>query len=184
VLLRIYDSSGLLQRQVDAGMAPAVVADFGLSQDPYDPSQGALTLSDGFWIFAFDGRDAQGDVLRNGVYVFELESEQGGGRSVVRKTVQIVGSGAPMVELQVGPNPLRPGQGDLVIQWTPSVPVDLRIYNLNGELVRELGRRNRGPILWNLRSDAGSPIADGVYWVSARRPGERLPRLFKLMVAR
>ena len=184
VTLRLYDSSGLLQRTTGAGMAAAPLAGFSTSQEPYDPSQGPLGLSEGTWSFAFDGRDDQGEVLRNGAYVIELVSDLGGTLTTVRKTIQVVGAGAPMVELMAGPNPLRSGQGDLVIRWTPAVPVDLKIYNLNGELVRDLGRCSKGPELWDLRSDAGGLMADGVYWVAARRPGERLPRLFKLMVAR
>lgn len=116
--------------------------------------------------------------------MIEVESVQGGSSTKVRRSLQVVGSGAPMVQLMVGPNPLLKGSSQVVIQWVPAVPVDLKVYSLSGELVRELGRVSAGPLIWDLRSQSGSPVADGVYWISARRPGERLPRLFKLMVAR
>jgi hypothetical protein len=184
ILLKVYDSSGLVQRSLDMGLATSVLNAFNLSADPYNPDNGPLTLSQGAWSFAFDGHDAQGDVLRNGVYVLEIESRQGGGSTVVRKTVQVVGSGAPMVVLIGAPNPVRPGSGQAVLSWQPNLPVDVNIYSLDGELVRGLGRLNSGPLDWDLRDQAGSPVADGIYWIAARRPGERLPSLFKLMVAR
>jgi hypothetical protein len=184
VTLRVFDSSGLVQRTIAAGMASGALSTFNLSGDPYDPSGGPLILSSGGWTFSFDGRDGQGDVLRNGAYVFELESQDGGSVSTVRRNVQVVGSGVPMVQLMAGPNPLRPGTLQVLIQWQPSVPVDLKIYTLNGELVRDLGRVAAGPIAWDLRSSTGALAANGIYWIAARRPGERQPRLFKLLLAR
>jgi hypothetical protein len=185
VTLRIFDSSGLELRNIAAGMATApLTSAFKVSVDPYDPSVGGLVLSEGAWSYSFDGRDSHGEVLPNGAYVFELESNQGGTVTKVRRTLQVVGSGVPMVEVLAGPNPLRPGALQVIIQWKPSVPVDLKIYNLNGELVRELGRVVGGPVDWDLRTQTGVPVGNGVYWISARRPGERLPRLFKLMLAR
>jgi hypothetical protein len=185
VTLRVFDSSGLELRVINAGMAAAPLSgSFNVSADPYDPSLGPLNFSDGTWTFSFDGRDSEGEILHNGAYVFEFESQQGGTSTKVRRTLQVVGSGAPTVQIVAGPNPLRPGSLQIVIQWLPSVPVDLKIYNLNGELVRELGRSVASPAVWDLRTGTGAFVGNGVYWISARRPGERQPRLFKIMVAR
>jgi hypothetical protein len=165
-------------------MAYGDLTSFDVSGETYDPSTGMLVLSAAGWSYSFDGRDSQGEVLRNGAYVLELESHSGGQVVKARHTVQVVGAGAPMVSLAVGPNPLRPGAQNMVIQWQPAVPVDLKIYNLDGELVRDLGRLAAGPAVWDLRSQAGVPAGNGIYWVTARRPGERHPSLFKQVLAR
>jgi hypothetical protein len=182
--LCVYDSSGLEQRRIAAGAVDASVSSFKVSAQPYDPSTGMLVLSAGKWSYSFDGRDSQGEVLRNGAYVFELESRQGGGSVKTRQTVEVVGNGAPRVQLLAGPNPVRPGDTRMLIQWQPSVPVDLKIYSLDGELVRDLGRMTAAPAAWDLRGPTGAPAGDGIYWIAARRPGERLPRLFKAVLAR
>jgi hypothetical protein len=181
VTLRIYDSSGVLLRTVAAGRAAAPLAGLTLSSDPYDPAGGALSLSDGTWTWAFDGLDGQGQLLRNGAYVVDAET-QGAGH--VRADLRVLGQGQPLVLLQVGPNPVRPGSGPLRLLWQPPVPVELKIYSMNGELVKDLGLCAGPGAEWSLQSSQGTPAANGLYWVAARRPGERLPRLFKLMVAR
>jgi hypothetical protein len=63
------------------------------------------------------------------------------------------------------------------------VAVDLKIYSLDGELVRDLGRIS-SPAIWDLQTQSGLPVGNGIYWVSARRPGERSARLFKQLLAR
>lgn len=181
IRLRIYDSSGLLVFSADAGRAPAALGGFNLSADPWDPGAGALTLSEGSWSFSYDGKDGSGAVLRNGAYLLVLESEGGGS---VQKQLRILGAGAGRVSLLVGPNPVRGGQDSVRIAWSPIARVELKIYSLDGGLVRDFGPLSAPPQTWDLRSPEGRSIANGIYVVSARIPGERTPQTFKIMVAR
>jgi hypothetical protein len=65
------------------------------------------------------------------------------------------------------PNPFNP---TTTIQYglKQSTGVNLKIYNVAGQLVRELVNRPRGPghykAVWDGRDDAGRPAASGVYF--------------------
>jgi len=181
VTLKVYDSSNLLVRQLPAGSAASLISAVALSQSPFDPSQGPLLLSHGSWAFAFDGRDASGAVLRNGVYILVLESRQGGVSSTVRVQVQVLGKGSAGVLLQAGPNPCQ--GGPVTLRWLPAVPVDLCIYGESGGLIKDLGVVSP-PQFWRLDSAGGAKVSAGVYLVSARVPGQRSPRWYKLAVLR
>ena len=171
-------------RSLAAGQAPAPVQAVQWSPQPYNPQAGPLVLSHGSWTFAFDGKDSGGEFLRNGVYLFKLLSVQGTSNFSVDFQVTVIGGGGFMVSLLAAPNPLRPPADSVSIQWQPRTQVvELKIYSLSGSLVRDLGQAV-SPAAWDLRSASGRPVADGVYWISARVPGRRSPQFFKLMVAR
>ena len=184
-MLNIYDSAGLLVRSLAAGSAPAPVTAVSLSAQPYNPGNGALILSQGGWTFAFNGLDASGAVLRNGVYLFELQNQAHGSAGPTLKfQVTVIGKGGEGVILLAAPNPVHAWQDLVTIQWQPAdQPLDVRIYGLNGDLVRSLGI-STPPVAWNLRSGDNEKAADGIYFVGARVPGQRNPAFFKLMVAR
>jgi hypothetical protein len=97
--------------------------------------------------------------------------------------LQILGAGQGRVSLSVGPNPIRPGQTFAFIKWSPITLLELKIYGLDGGLVRDLGVTGP-PATWDLRTGQGQVAANGIYIVSARLAGERQPQTFKLMVAR
>jgi hypothetical protein len=183
VALRVYDSSGLLLRSADAGRAAGALGTLSAAPQPFDPGKGTLAISDGTWTYAFDGKDSSGAVLRNGVYLFVLEfSGPSGGTAQVQ--VQVVGSGGTGVNIFAAPNPARPSSGKVSIYWSPVVRVELKVYELGGGLVQDFGLTGVPPMVWDLKTASGQPVANGIYVVSARVPGERSPRVFKLMVAR
>lgn len=155
------------------------------SPQPYNPGAGPLELSGGAWSFDYDGMDASGAVLRNGVYLFVLESAQGSSSASVKFQVTVLGDGAQGIsQLLAAPNPVHAGSVSVDIQWQPATQaVELKIYDLNGGLVRDLGT-GPSPASWDLRSGGGTKAADGIYIISARIPGERSPACFKLMLAR
>lgn len=181
MVLRIYDSSGILVLSIPAGSASAAIGAFSPSQDPWDPALGPLTLQDAGWSFSYDGLDANGTVLRNGIYLFEVQSQGGSG---VKKQIRILGAGEGRVSLTAAPNPVRPGAGSVRIAWSPSQRVELKVYSLDGSLVRDFSDASRSPVLWDLRNAGGSPIANGIFFVVVRVPGERSPQVSKLLVAR
>jgi hypothetical protein len=178
--LRVYDSSGLMVAQVDLGPAPAVPSTVSLSADPWDPSQGPLILSNGAWSAQYNGVDSSGAVLRNGVYLLDLSGPSG---ASVHTSMKVLGTGGGRVSLIAGPNPLRPGAAAILINFSPITLVELKIYGLDGGLIRDLGVV-APPVTWDLRTQQGDAVANGLFIVSARLPGERQPQTFKLMVAR
>lgn len=178
--LRVFDSSGLQVAVVAGGNAAALPGSLSVSQEPWDPAAGPLVVSGGGWSMNFDGRDSSGAVLRNGAYLLVV-SDAGG--SSVQKALQILGAGQGRVSLSVGPNPIRPGQTFVSIKWSPITQLELKIYGLDGGLIRDLGVTGP-PVAWDLRTGQGQVAANGIYFVCARLAGERQPQTFKLMVAR
>jgi hypothetical protein len=185
VTLYVYDSAGLLVRTLQAGSAPAALSLVQTSADPYNPATGPLILSQGAWSFSYDGDDGSGAVLRNGVYLFVVQSQQGGGVvGTVKFQVTVIGNGGAGVVLVAVPNPVRSSAEEVSVQWQPSNQVvELKVYDLARGLVRSLGDTS-SPAQWNLRTGDGEKVADGVYFISARIPGQRRPTLFKLVVTR
>jgi regulation of enolase protein 1 (concanavalin A-like superfamily) len=177
--LRVFDSSGVQVYTGPAGSAPAFPSSLNVSSDPWDPAQGPLQIGDGTWTFTYSGLGSDGAVLRNGVYLLVVE---GGGGSIQR-TIQIVGAGLKGVELVAAPNPLQAGVAGLSIRWQPSVVVELAAYGLDGALIRDFGKVS-SPYFWDLKTASGRSVADGIYLLGARLPGERRPRFFKVMVVR
>jgi len=146
---------------------------------------GPLTLSSGVWSFSYDGKDSVGNSLSNGIYLLVLESVQNGQTTKVKFEVTVIGGNAPgMFNLVVWPNPVRSAQDQVTIHWQSSTPADeVLVYNLAGQLVCSLGTFP-SPVVWDLRTGSGSSIADGIYWIGVRVPGQHRPHFVKLMVAR
>lgn len=140
-----------------------------------------MILSDGAWSYSYKGLDHNGAVLRNGVYLFVVQMQGGGS---VQKQLRVLGAGAGRLSLNAGPNPLRPGTGSVSISWTPPQSVELKVFALDGSLVRDFGAVPLPPVSWDLRSSGGNLAANGIFVITARVPGERSPQTFKLLLAR
>lgn len=67
------------------------------------------------------------------------------------------------------PNPARAEDAEVVFADV-TTNTRIRIYNLEGELVRELDDARGGGIRWDLRRNDGRPVASGVYLFVARDP--------------
>lgn len=183
--LKVYNSSGLLLRSLSIGTNSAPLQSLTWSPQPYDPAAGPLLLSDGSWSYAFDGKDANGDQLLDGVYLLEIVSQEGSGTSTVKAEITVIGSeGAGINQLTAAPNPARsPGNG-VLIQWRPATQkVELEIYDMDGGLVRSFGA-SVSPVTWSLGTGGGKQVSAGVYVICARVPGQKLPAFFKLAVVR
>lgn len=185
VTVKVYDSSGLLVQSLSGGTAAAALTSISVSSNPYNPGTGPLLLSQGGWTFSFPGVDSTGSVLRNGIYLFVVVSQEGGKQvGSVEFQVTVLGSGGEGVDLLAAPNPVHSSSGYVSIQWQPAGQVvELKIYDLPRGLVRNWGVCS-SPVTWDLRTGSGEKVGDGIYVISARVPGQRKPTLFKLMVAR
>jgi hypothetical protein len=175
----VYDSGGLLMRQLGAGSVAAPLTTVSLSQNPYDPGSGPLVISHGAWTFQYNGRDASGAELRNGLYLLVLSFS--GGSSTIKIQLQVLGEGGNGVELSAGPNPCQ--GSNVQLRWFPAVPAEVTVHGQDGSLVRDLGLR-LPPLTWNLATADGRQVSAGIYLIGARVPGQRSPSFFKLAVLR
>jgi hypothetical protein len=166
-------------RQFSAGTVGAPLPGVTLSQNPYDPGGGPLFISQGLWSCGYDGRDASGAMLRNGLYLMVLSFS--GSSSTVKVQLQVLGKGGGGLALSAGPNPcVGPS---VVLRWFPTVAAEITVHGLDGELVKDLGLRVQ-PMVWDLTGSDGRPVSAGIYLVGARVPGERSPSYFKLAILR
>lgn len=180
-MLKVYDAMGNLVAWRDAGSALAPIASFDAQPDPYDPGKGALSLSAGGFGYAYDGKDSQGSVLRNGAYLLVLENASGA--LMAQRWITVLGQGSQGVQLLAGPNPVTASSGRIRLNWAPAGPLEIRVYTLSGELVAN-ALVNGPPWDWDLRSPGGAAVAGGIYVVVGRVPGERSGSLLKLVVLR
>lgn len=179
--LWVYDSGGLLLREIQEGSTSAPLTGVSLDESPYDPGQGPLLMGNAVWSGSFDGKDASGAILRNGYYLLDLRSSQGGADSDLKLPLQVLGSGGGGLTVEVAPNPA--GAGGLVIRWSPAQAADLSVHSLDGGLVRDFGRV-APPQRWDLKGAGGQDVGAGVYVVGVRLPGQRRPHFFKVAVLR
>jgi hypothetical protein len=182
--LKIYDSSGVLVRTLSIGTTGAALHSFTWAPQPYNPTAGPLLLSEGSWSYDYDGKDGNGSYLLNGVYLFVIVSQQGSSTVTVQTEITVIGSTGLGLQLTAAPNPVRASTNQVFIQWQPAAQsADLRIYDLVGGQVRAFGTVS-SPAVWDLRTAGGAPVADGVYVISARVPGQKKPAFFKFAVIR
>ncbi len=179
--VEVYDASGDLLRTLSGGLAYAPLASVTAAPQPYNPAQGPLTLTSGSWSFAYDGKDASGADLTDGVYLVEVVSSLGGaGVATARVQVRVAGGQAP-VALQAGPNPAPVG-GSVTIVWSPSGAQDeVLVYDLAGQIVRRFPEASQ-PLVWDLDAAGGGRVAPGIYFVGVRVQGRSVPLFLKLAV--
>jgi len=79
------------------------------------------------------------------------------------------------------PSPFRPGMGALGITFDRlPAQASVRLYTMNGLLVKTLEAGGRSEVLWDISNDDGSSVASGVYLAVIESNGER--RVMKVMV--
>jgi PKD repeat protein len=93
----------------------------------------------------------------------------------VRGTIDLVKSGSSSVSSASAGNPFKL---DTKIQYTlrDSGPVQIRIYSVNGRLVRTLREEVATPgayeVRWNGKADNGATAPSGIYFVSVKQGAE------------
>lgn len=119
--------------------------------------------------------------LRRGVYTLRLRVNNSQEARVTLNVSTPVYNGA-FFDTYVWPNPVYPGEGQIIARIKGKIPlgkavdIEIKIYNIAGELVRTLKdsadtgepMRNVQPGFqynfgWNLRNDDGEMVASGVY---------------------
>jgi subtilisin family serine protease len=102
-----------------------------------------------------------------GALVHEYGAYPTGSRGGELQSAQIV-SNSPSLSVQVHPNPFNPST-QIRFSMKDAGMVTLRIYNLHGQLIRELLHEHRvigeHTAVWNGRDDHGVTVASGVYFI-------------------
>jgi chitodextrinase len=91
----------------------------------------------------------------------------------VRGTINVVKSGPGQVVSAAAPNPFRQDGTAISYRVGDNGPVSVRIYSVNGQLVRSLREEFATPgayeVRWNGRDDGGRVMPSGIYFVSVKQ---------------
>lgn len=173
--MNIYNASGVLVRTITlatAGPSGGLQLSTTLLQAD---GLATVTISGSGLSFAWDGRDSHGQLVLTGEYTIQLVIYQKDG-SITQEWGQLA------VEAKQGgaisghawPNPAKD-----TTHLSLSVPVgsnlDIRLYDLAGEMVRETWQvKEATDTVMSLVSASGRPLANGIYIVTVdvREPGK------------
>jgi hypothetical protein len=150
----------------------------------FDPFSEQLHIEDGAWTAAYDGKDGQGHGLANGIYMLVISSDSAGSSHSSQIAFRVLGKPKPISSGFLAPNPVLGTQNQVWIHWQPSQPVEIRVYDAAGSLVKSFAPGLLPPLSWDLRVSSGLEASNGTYLVAIRVPGERHARVFKLALAR
>ena len=93
----------------------------------------------------------------------------------MRGTIDLTKSGSSSITSAAAPNPFKP-ETNISYTLRDSGPVSIRIYSVNGQLVRTLREDNATPgayeVRWNGKDDGGRTAPSGIYFVSIKQGSE------------
>lgn len=114
-------------------------------------------------------------VIDNGKHLFSIVSLTGGQEHVTDVH--------PDLSAMIYPNPMR-GNTNIEIKARAKSVVEIGIYNLKGQLVRNINSieisKGNTSIIWDGRSDDGRSVAKGIYFCRIKSPNNTLTK--KLVV--
>lgn len=94
---------------------------------------------------------------------------------VMRGTIDLTKLGSASISSAAAPNPFKP-ETNISYTLRDSGPVSIRIYSVNGQLVRTLREDSATPgayeVRWNGKDDGGRTAPSGIYFVSIKQGSE------------
>ena len=94
---------------------------------------------------------------------------------VMRGTIDLTKLGSASISSAAAPNPFKP-ETNISYTLRDSGPVSIRIYSVNGQLVRTLREDTATPgayeVRWNGKDDGGRIAPSGIYFVSVKQGSE------------
>ena len=171
LVVTVYDVSGRAVRTVTDRMVAANVSlaavEAGGGAAAATPGAIVFVLSDGTRL-VWDGREEGGAPVPNGMYTVRVTDRQPDGRELV--TTASFAYARPFQDVieaaMLVPNPATETVWLSYRLASTAATVDIRIYNVAGELVfrgRASGTTRSYP--WDLRNAAGQRVTDGLYVV-------------------
>ena len=95
-----------------------------------------------------------------------------GDNVLMRGTIDLTKSGAAGVSSAAAPNPFKP-ETNIRYAIRENGPVSIRIFSVNGQLVRSLREDYASPgayeVRWNGKDDGGRTVPSGIYFVSVKQ---------------
>jgi hypothetical protein len=172
--LFIFDSGGVLVWQsaslpISGAQAPQ------FSQNPfYATGNNSVTVSSGSASWAWNGKAKDGNIVGTGDYFVKVQVSSPGTTTVYSKVLTVVAQKpTDLAGVTLAPNPASSILVFDLSQAPAGVEVQIQIWNLAGELIREFNTVG-GPqskVIWNLATPGGQPLSDGIYVALLRTTG-------------
>jgi len=193
----IYNSAGEIVRRMENANIPLSNVKLNVDDVLYvgkDSKIVEIGYAEGQSII-WDGLNSQGQMVSSGTYEIQVEVKTEQGYKVIAsKTVSIIseGKGEVLGYTKIYPNPykLSNALSKAKIEWKNSGrgTVDIRIYNINGDLVRKIRTDlDKGIAEWDLKTSAGTMVSNGVYVIiieGKKETGEREIKKLKFSIIR
>jgi uncharacterized repeat protein (TIGR01451 family) len=176
VRLNIYNEAGELVRRIEQPRASGGSISLSTNGDSAVIGKGEAnikimyTASD---YMEWDGQNNNGKLVGNGVYNLVIEAKDKGGQPVIAsKNITVINNADKNVlgEMKAAPNPYDAYVNNvpqIVFMWQKNAGpgrVTIRIFNINGELVRSLSAGlQQGSTAWKLDTSGGAKAVSGVY---------------------
>ncbi len=196
IRLNIYNSAGELVRRIENYYLPLGsvklniddVLYVGKNSDSID-----INYADGQKI-EWDGLNSHGVIVSTGIYEIQIEVKTEQGYKVIAsKTVSIISQVVDDIlkNIKIYPNPYYikgENTGKITMKWENlnSGNVDIKIYNLAGELIRKLHTTlESGKAEWDLKTSTGQMVVSGLYIIvveGKKITGEREIKSIKLTI--
>ncbi|MBN2754814.1 MAG: hypothetical protein JXR81_08130 [Candidatus Goldbacteria bacterium] len=177
---RIYNSAGelvkLLRTQPSAkGQKVALKIQDIIIIEPQSPKIKLYYNEDEY--LEWDGTNEEGLAVTNGTYEIQVIMKTAEGRVIeASKSVIILTEKTDyLADPVIAPNPVTHKEGRTLIVWDPFAccnsaaskgVMEIRIYSLAGEKVKEIRcALQQGAVEWNLKSESGGLVSNGVYVV-------------------
>ena len=173
VRINIYNSAGELVRRIEEEISSNTIVNM-VVDDVLVVGKGVIPIqyTDFGDFLPWDGKNAEGELVSNGIYEIQVEVKTATGYSVVAsKTVTILRDGDEVIlgDVKAYPNPCLISDVSTVlptIAWTGAGPgkVKIKIYNIAGELIKEI--KEDMAVLsaqWDMSTRDGNSASSGMY---------------------
>ena len=145
----------------------------------------------------WDGTNEAGLAVSSGTYEIQVIMKTAEGKVIEasKSVIILIEKASYLADPIIAPNPANHKYGKTVIMWDPAAifgmaaakgVMELRIYAVTGEMVKEIrcGLQD-GMTVWDLKSESGALVANGVYIVlleAVREDGQINRKKIKMAV--
>ena len=190
-VLKVYNEAGELVRTLYTETAGPIenVTDAHLTATTISPSttgtggtQTTAVMVDDTLLAVWDGRDDQGQIVKNGQYYVEVKTDDGkGGHTTVDLPVTVLTANGNLTTSTVAPNVLTPMNPIATINGgTAGSTVKVTVYRLNGDrVVTVQGAAGAGVAAWDSRGAAAGLYLLAVEVVNSdgKNPGRQIVKV-------
>jgi hypothetical protein len=184
VSIQIFGSNGVLVDEYAGPGSDHAITNLTIGPSAFNPKLGSLNLASGDWGASYNGKDTEGAYLQNGSYVLMVISSQGSTQLKAQGDFSVLESPDSPIIASVAPNPVLRGENFLLVTWSSPNPIEIRIFNLRGEMVKRLEGLTGTSYAWPLQDSRGQTVSGGIYLIYVRDETLSVGKVYKAALLR